>query len=239
MTRFPIYNEHGFIGFASGIRPFSSESGPAFMIDDFEMASEQEEIHVKAPTNKTLQFPPREIEPEPEREIIRQRLPNFDKKTETLSWKDENGELLAKTVDGKPMRFTAFRCPTCGQSEVMSVNGDVVFRELDGDRSISRSRKGLSISGFRYEDHKDDIAAETVQLEGTTEIDGFCPKCLNTTSLFKWGMAWSAPMEFFVFDHPCAKCGGETVVIIKDGVEHRCCENTECKYDQTIGRYES
>ncbi len=231
--KFEIYTTEGLIGYASSIKPFNIPGKQALMLEDF--------IQVRVPVEDKTVKPsptPRLDQPEyKEREVVRPRLPNFDKKRETLTLV-EGGKRVEVQLNeiGQTKQASYFRCPDCGQSAIVSVDGIIAFRVLDGDLEVVKTGTGIDINNYVYKNTEGDDSYPVVQLAADENTEGFCPKCLSTSKLLKWFAAWEDPLSFFEFEHPCAMCGAETVTTMQEGTEYRLCENKECGYKQKIGR---
>ena len=239
MSKLAIYTKEGLLGYANGILPFNIPGSTALMLDGFVPSSLLEiptpiisPIAVEPP----LEYTPRR-EVTNERDVVRDRLPNLDKRRDTLLVM-EDGKEVRKKVGQKPgelFHAPYMRCPNCGQSAIISVDGGVVIRELDGDQEILKTGTGIDMQNYRYEDYKDKELT-IVELAADEFLQGFCPCCLESNAVLKWIHAWEDPLAYFEFEFPCCLCGSETVTLFR---EDECkiirkCENKKCNYEQFI-----
>jgi Zn finger protein HypA/HybF involved in hydrogenase expression len=249
--KFEVYTSEGFIGYADSIKPFSVPGKQAMMLEGFVPVGYQvaDKSYMCPPADAEAMVAP--ITPAPsnpapnhtndyqEREVIRDRLPNFDKRRDTITIIEGGKHKEVSLSEGTGIKEASyFRCPECGQSAIISVDGVIAVRVLDTDMEMVKTATGIDMNNYVYKNTEGDNSYTVVKLSADDNIEGFCPHCLNSSKLTEWFKAWEDPLSYSEFEHPCAMCGSETVAIFEDGIEYRQCEDKDCKFKQYIGRIE-
>jgi hypothetical protein len=243
---FKIYSDKGLIGYASSIKPFNIPGENALMLKGFRPIAgvvnsgsiEQPFVNRPLPqiTNK------RPITPGiMEQTIVRERLPNYNKKKDTITvvngGKEETIKVSTESQDGI-IKAKYFRCPDCGQSCILSIDGALVVRDIRYDQEVLLSGVNVKLNEDlpkSIETFLNEIGSEDLEVEigADDSLEVFCHMCSNVNLLKKWILAWESPLDFFEFDNPCCMCGGETVESInRNKTRIRKCE--KCDYEQIL-----
>lgn len=237
MAKFEIYCDTGLIGYANSIQPFNTPGGHALMLKKFTWNFKS------APIVPSEPFKEPETSSAEERNPLRYRLPNLDKQRDTLIVIEGGKEIRKKVGQGPGELFKAnyFRCPTCGQSAVISIEGQIVIRMLDGDQEILKSGTAIDTEKYDFNLYRNREDLTVVQIVADDSLQGFCPMCLENNVVLKWIHAWEEPLAYTEFEHPCCMCGYETVVLIReeDSEAIRKCESKFCAYEQILNRRSS
>ena len=157
------------------------------------------------------------MQPQTERPVFRDRLPNNVVNLEELTVK--------QAVTEKAL----VRCPRCGQSHCVAVSADnkvyvlekdfhaqefVVIAEFD-----SFSSNGLISMCYKPNMDKFDYFTDLQSVNALTNKDFvvenhsemFCPVCCESNSFIRWKEAYQKPIEFFEVENVCDVCGGDII----------------------------
>lgn len=141
-----------------------------------------------------------------------------------------------KTEKTTIVQHKYFRCPDCGQSVLIVVDGITVMRDLDAKGNLcildSEDIKPLSEEEvFNYEDAKKHVQDVGVALAANGQTVASCPMCKRGESLIeRWVEAYEKPLNFFEYESPCPICGSETTFVVERNNTVVKCEKTECGY---------
>ena len=131
-----------------------------------------------------------------------------------------------------------FRCPSCGQSAIINIDGVNVLRDIQIDNLEEQQSYILDAdynlgAKLNYEEAKNHITSGG-EIMNSNDYEGFCLNCMSCTTTDRWVEAFESPLAYFEFEKPCPLCGGETVMSVNQEVEKRgivtICDREQCGY---------
>lgn len=166
-------------------------------------------------------------------DIVRERIPNVSKDDSDIKAEAPHIVDLSKMKIETPTQTSNkahFRCPSCGQSAVISVNNQIVIRDLESEEETLCLTTGVELDPFDYEKAKGKVTELGVMLKADGETEGFCPICSETHKLESWIDAFERPLNYFEYEQPCPLCGCETNFVIGQNSSEVKCDNKACGY---------
>ena len=162
-------------------------------------------------------------------EPLRGRLPNTFKKGGAVDMSE-----LEVSTPNKATAHHNFRCPSCLQSSVAVIDNSVLIRDIEAKTGGTYMSVGVNLEDFKYKEAVTQVT-ERVTLVADGESEAHCPLCNHDDVVEKWVDAYSNPLNYSEFEHPCPVCGGETVTIISpDGSSQLECERLDCRYKKKL-----